>query len=150
MPLEEWNLLLETNLTSSLLTAKAVVPGMIGRGGGKIVNVCSLMSDLARPTTGGYAAAKGGLRMLTKTMCAEWAKENIQINGIAPGYFETPLTQSLVEDPKFDAWIKARTPAQRWGRVEELAGACVFLASPASNFVNGQILSVDGGLSAVI
>jgi gluconate 5-dehydrogenase len=150
IPLEEWHRVLDTDLTSAFLVSRVVAPGMIARKAGKIVNICSLMSDLARPTTGAYAAAKGGLRMLTKTMCVEWAKENIQINGISPGYFETPLTQVLVNDPQFDGWIKARTPANRWGQVEELAGACVFLCSPAASFVNGHLLTVDGGLSAVI
>jgi gluconate 5-dehydrogenase len=150
LSLADWNQVVTMDLTSAFLVSRAVVPGMIARKAGKIVNICSLMSDLARPTTGAYAAAKGGLKMLTKSMCVEWAKENIQINGIAPGYFATPLTQGLVDDPKFDAWIKGRTPAGRWGRVEELAGACVFLCSPASYFVNGHILAVDGGLSAVI
>ena len=108
------------------------------------------MSELARPTTGNYAASKGGLKMLTKAMCGEWAKDNIQINGLAPGYISTELTQVLKNDPKFDTWIKGRTPANRWGEVEDLVGACVFLCSPAADFVNGQILTVDGGLSAVI
>lgn len=150
LPLEEWHKLIQTNLTSAFLVARAVAPGMVQRKQGKIVNICSLMSSLARPTTGGYAAAKGGLQMLTKTMCAEWAPLGLQANGIAPGYFLTELTQPLANDPKFDGWIKARTPANRWGKVEDLAGACVFLSSPASDFVNGQVLIVDGGLSAVI
>lgn len=148
--LADWNLVLQTNLTSAFLVARALAPGMIARGSGKIINVCSLMSDLARPTTAPYAAAKGGLKMLTRAMCAEWAKHNVQVNGIAPGYILTPLTAPLAADPKFDAWIKGRTPAGRWGSVADLAGACVFLASPAADFINGQILTIDGGLSAVI
>lgn len=148
--LADWNLVLQTNLTSAFLVARALAPGMIARGSGKIVNVCSLMSELARPTTAPYAAAKGGLKMLTRAMCAEWAKHNVQVNGIAPGYILTPLTAPLAADPKFDAWIKGRTPAGRWGSVADLTGACVFLASPAADFINGQILTVDGGLSAVI
>lgn len=150
MSLEDWEAVLKTNLTSAFLVARAVAPGMIARRSGKIINICSLMSDLARPTTGSYAAAKGGLKMLTRAMCAEWARHNIQVNGIAPGYILTELTRPLADDPKFDAWIKGRTPAGRWGTVEDLTGACVFLASPAAAFVNGQILTVDGGLSAVI
>lgn len=150
MPLADWEAVLKTNLTSAFLVARAVAPGMIERRAGKIINVCSLMSDLARPTTGNYAAAKGGLKMLTRAMCAEWAQHNLQINGLAPGYILTELTQPLAADPKFDAWIKARTPAGRWGSTDDLAGACVFLAASASDFVNGQILTVDGGLSAVI
>jgi gluconate 5-dehydrogenase len=150
MALADWDAVLRTNLTSAFLVARAVAPGMIARGAGKIINVCSLMSDLARPTTGNYAAAKGGLKMLTRAMCAEWAAHNLQVNGLAPGYILTELTQPLAADPKFDAWIKARTPAGRWGTVADLTGACVFLASPAAGFVNGQIFTVDGGLSAVI
>lgn len=148
--LADWNLVLQTNLTSAFLVARALAPGMIARGSGKIINVCSLMSELARPTTAPYAAAKGGLKMLTRAMCAEWAKHNLQVNGIAPGYILTPLTAPLAADPKFDTWIKGRTPAGRWGGVADLAGACVFLASPAADFINGQILTIDGGLSAVI
>jgi gluconate 5-dehydrogenase len=150
MPVADFRLVLETNLTSAFLMAREVVPGMLKSGGGKIVNICSLMSDLARPTTGNYAAAKGGLKMLTKSMAAEWAKHNIQVNGIAPGYFETELTRPLKEDPVFNSWICGRTPAGRWGRPEELQGLAVFLASPASSFVNGQVVFVDGGLSAAI
>jgi gluconate 5-dehydrogenase len=148
--LADWNAVLQTNLTSAFLVARALAPGMIARGSGKIINICSLMSELARPTTGPYAAAKGGLKMLTRAMCAEWAKYNLQVNGIAPGYILTPLTAPLAADPQFDTWIKGRTPAGRWGGVADLAGACVFLASPAADFINGQILTVDGGLSAVI
>lgn len=150
MPLADWEAVLKTNLTSAFLVARAVAPGMIARRTGKIINVCSLMSELARPTTGNYAAAKGGLKMLTRAMCAEWAKHNVQVNGLAPGYILTDLNQPLAADPKFDAWIKGRTPAGRWGRVTDLVGAAVFLASPAADFINGQILTVDGGLSAVI
>jgi len=148
--LADWNAVLQTNLTSAFLVARAVAPGMIARRSGKIVNVCSLMSELARPTTAPYAAAKGGLKMLTRAMCAEWAKHNVQVNGLAPGYILTPLTAPLAADPQFDTWIKGRTPAGRWGTVTDLTGACVFLASPAADFINGQILTIDGGLSAVI
>jgi gluconate 5-dehydrogenase len=150
MPLADWKAVIDTNLTSAFVVTQAVVKGMMERKSGKIINICSLMSELARPTTGNYAASKGGLKMLTKAMCGEWAKDNIQINGLAPGYISTELTQVLKNDPKFDTWIKGRTPANRWGEVEDLVGACVFLCSPAADFVNGQILTVDGGLSAVI
>lgn len=150
MPLADWETVLRTNLTSAFLVARALAPGMIARRRGKIINICSLMSELARPTTGNYAAAKGGLKMLTRAMCAEWAKHHLQINGVAPGYILTELTRPLAADPKFDEWIKNRTPAGRWGTVEDLVGATVFLASAAADFVNGQIIVVDGGLSAVI
>jgi gluconate 5-dehydrogenase len=148
--LDEWRQLLDVNLTSAFVVGRAVAPGMIERGGGKIVNVCSLMSELARPTTGAYAATKGALKMLTRSMCAEWARHGIQANGIAPGYIRTDLTEPLQADPDFDAWLRARVPAGRWGEPAELAGAVVFLASSASDFVNGQLLFVDGGLSAVV
>lgn len=147
---DEWRQLLDVNLTSAFLVARAVAPGMIERGRGKIVNVCSVMSELARPTTGAYAATKGGLKMLTRSMCAEWAQYGIQANGIAPGYFRTDLNEALRSDAEFDAWLRARVPAGRWGDPVELGGAVVFLASPASDFVNGQLLFVDGGLSAVV
>ncbi|MDP1580941.1 MAG: SDR family oxidoreductase [Candidatus Didemnitutus sp.] len=150
MSLADWNTVLHTNLTSAFLVTRAVAPGMIARRSGKVINICSLMSELARPTTGNYAASKGGLKMLTRAMCAEWAQHEVQINGIAPGYILTEMTQTLAADPQFDSWIKSRTPAGRWGSVNDLTGACVFLASPAANFVNGQILTIDGGLSAVV
>jgi len=150
MSLADFKTVLDTNLTAAFLVARAVVPSMIQAQRGKIINTCSLMSDLARPTTGNYAAAKGGLRMLTRAMAGEWAQHSIQINGIAPGYFATEMTQPLIEDPKFNRWICGRTPAGRWGDPAELAGLAVFLASAASNFVNGQVIFVDGGLTAVI
>ena len=148
--LEEWRHMLDVNLTSAFLVARAVVPGMIERGGGKIVNVCSLMSQAAREMIAAYGATKGGLKMLTQGMCADWARHNIQTNAIGPGYFTTDLTRALQEDAVFDEWLRQRVPAGRWGRPEELAGAVVFFASAASDFVNGQILYVDGGLLAVV
>jgi len=123
---------------------------MIERGRGKVVNVCSVMSELARPTTAAYAATKGALKMLTRSMCAEWAAHGIQANGIAPGYFRTDLNEKLLADAEFDGWLRARVPAGRWGEPDDLGGAVVFLASAASDFVNGQLLVVDGGLSAVV
>ena len=147
---DEWRRMLDVNLTSAFLVARAVAPGMIERGRGKIVNVCSVMSELARPTTGAYAATKGALKMLTRSMCAEWAQHGIQANGIAPGYFRTELNVVLQTNAEFDAWLRARVPAGRWGEPDELGGAVVFLASPASDFVNGQLLFVDGGLTAVV
>ena len=147
---EVWQEVLDTNLTSAFLVGAAVARRMIPRNSGKIVNICSLMSSLGRPTTGPYAASKGGLKMLTQAMCADWAKYGMQINGIGPGYFLTELTQPLADDLHFDGWVKTRTPAGRWGSTEELNGAAVFLASKASDFVNGQIIYVDGGLLAVV
>jgi len=147
---DEWRHMLDVNLTGAFLVSRAVAPGMIERGRGKIVNVCSVMSELARPTTGAYAATKGALKMLTRSMCAEWAQYGIQANGIAPGYVRTDLNEALQTDAEFDAWLRARVPAGRWGEPVELGGAVVFLASSASDFVNGQLLVVDGGLSAVV
>ncbi len=123
---------------------------MVRRRRGKIVNIASLTSEVARKTIAPYTAAKGGLKQLTKAMAVEWAGDNIQVNAIGPGYFATPLNKALLDDPAFDAWVKARTPAGRWGDPAELAGAAIFLASPASDFVNGQIVYVDGGLLAAM
>jgi gluconate 5-dehydrogenase len=150
LSLEEWHGVVDTNLTSAFLVARAVAPGMIERGAGKIVNVCSVMSELARETIAPYTAAKGGLKMLTRAMCSEWARHGIQANAIAPGYFDTELTEPLRADAEFDAWLRRRVPAGRWGTPDELAGAVVFFASSASDYVNGQILYVDGGLTAVV
>jgi len=146
----QWHEVIETNLTSAFFLARAVAPRMIARGSGKVINICSLMSEVARATTGNYAAAKGGLKMLTRAMAVEWAKSNVQVNGIGPGYIATELTKPLMENPAFNAWLCARTPAGRWGRPEELVGAAVFLASRASDFVNGQIIYVDGGVLAAL
>ena len=145
---EDWEAVLQLNLTAAWLVAKHVVPAMIERRRGKIINICSLMSFGGRPGTGPYAASKGGLAMLTRAMTVDWAQYNIQINGIAPGYFITDMTRSLAEDAQFDAWVKMRTPAKRWGKPEELAGLAVFFASAASDFVTGQIVCVDGGWTA--
>ncbi|HTB80656.1 MAG TPA: SDR family NAD(P)-dependent oxidoreductase [Opitutaceae bacterium] len=154
-PLEQvevavWREVLDTNLTSAFLVARQVARRMIPRRAGKIINICSLMSELGRATTGPYTAAKGGLKMLTRAMAVEWAKHNLQVNGIGPGYFMTELTKPLVENPEFNQWVCQRTPAARWGQPHELVGAAVFLASPAADFVNGQIIYVDGGLLAAI
>ena len=151
MPDETWHAVIATNLHSAFYCARAVARRMIARGGGgKIVNTCSVMSMLGRATTGPYTATKGALGMLTKAMCADWARHGIQCNAIAPGYFATELTAPLRADPAFDAWLKGRTPAGRWGELPELAGAAVFLASDASSYVNGHLLYVDGGLSSVL
>ncbi len=143
--LEDWNELIDTHLTGSFLVARSAVKGMIRQKSGKIINICSVMSELGRETTGAYAAAKGGLKMLTRSMAVEWAKHNIQVNGIGPGYFATDLTRPLAKDPTFNSWLVNRTPARRWGNPEELVGPAIFLASEASSFVNGHILNVDGG-----
>jgi gluconate 5-dehydrogenase len=149
-PDDAWHRVLETNLTSAFLVGRAVARGMVARGRGKIINVASLQAELARPGTAPYAASKGGLKMLTRGMCAEWGPSGVQVNAIGPGYFKTELTSALVEDPEFDAWVRRRTPAGRWGSTEELVGALVFLASPASDYVCGQVIAVDGGMSAVV
>ena len=149
-PEEAWRRLLDVNLTSAFLVGREVARGMLERGRGKIVNVCSIQSALARPGVAPYAATKGGLKLLTQGMCADWGPSGIQVNAIAPGYFATEMTRALVEDPDFDAWVRRRTPAARWGRPDDLVGALLFLASPASDFVNGQTLFVDGGMSAVV
>jgi gluconate 5-dehydrogenase len=123
---------------------------MVTRGRGTIINICSMQSELGRPTIAPYSAAKGGVRMLTKAMCAEWGPHGVQVNGLGPGYIATPMTQALRDDPEFDAWLRRRTPAGRWGDPDELIGAAIFLSSPASNYVNGHVLYVDGGLLAVV
>lgn len=144
--LDDWNKMLVTHLTGAFLVARSVVKRMIKKESGKIINICSVMSELGRETTAPYAAAKGGLKMLTRSMAVEWARYNIQVNGIGPGYFKTDMTRKLADDPTFNNWLINRTPARRWGDPEELIGAAIFLASDASSFVNGHILNVDGGL----
>jgi gluconate 5-dehydrogenase len=151
MKLSEWEEVIRTDLTSPFIVSKSVVTGMIKRKAGKIIHVCSMMSELGRDSVAAYAAAKGGLKMLTRNMATEWAKYNIQVNGIGPGYFATSQTAPLrVAGNPFHEFIINRTPAGRWGEPEELGGAVVFLASEAANFVNGQILYVDGGILATI
>lgn len=148
--LADWHRLVEANITSAFLVGRAVGVRMLARRSGKIINVCSLQSELARPTIAPYAATKGALKMLTRGMCADWAPFGICVNGIGPGYFATDLSRPLREDPEFDSWIRRRTPAGRWGDLDELVGTAVFLAAPASDFVHGQIIYVDGGILAVI
>lgn len=151
MSLEDWNTVIHTDLTGVFVMTKPVVRRMIERGEGKVINICSMMSELGRSTVAAYAAAKGGLKMLTKSMATEWAKHNIQINGIGPGYFATEQTAPIrVEGNPFNQFIIERTPAGRWGDPSDLKGVAVFLATPASDFVNGQIIYVDGGLLATI
>ncbi|MCU0429027.1 MAG: gluconate 5-dehydrogenase [Cytophagaceae bacterium] len=145
---EDWQAVLDVNLTSVFKVSKRVVRGMIERKKGKIININSMMSELGRPTVGAYAAAKGGLKMLTRNMAVEWAKHNIQVNGIGPGYHLSDITRPLAEDPVFTKLLMSRTPAKRWGTPEDLMGPAVFLASEASDFVNGHILYVDGGILA--
>lgn len=152
-PLEDFDpvmfeTLLRTNIQSVFNVGQAVARHMIGRGRGKIINIASVQSSLARPSIAPYTATKGAVANLTKGMATDWARHGLQCNAIAPGYFDTPLNAALVADPAFSAWLEKRTPAGRWGRVEELVGACVFLASDASSFVNGHTLYVDGGITA--
>ncbi|MFD7121600.1 SDR family oxidoreductase [Streptomyces sp. NPDC059922] len=147
---EDWHRLLDTNLTSAFLVGREVARRMAPRRHGKIINICSLQSEVVRPGIAAYSATKGGLKMLTKGMCADLGPLGIQVNGIGPGYFATELTSALVADEEFSAWVRARTPAGRWGAVEDLVGALVFLSSPASDFVNGQVLYVDGGMLSVL
>ncbi len=147
---ETWREVMTTNLDSVFFVGQAVARRMITRGRGKIINIASLQSEAARPTIAPYTASKGAVKMLTRGMCADWAPFGLQVNAIGPGYFETELNRRLIEDPVFDAWLKQRTPAGRWGRVEELQGAAVFLASDASSFINGQVIYVDGGVLSVL
>lgn len=148
--LENWRSVIDTDLTSAFLVGRTVALRMIQRGRGKIINVCSVQSELARPGIAAYTAAKGGLRNLTRAMAAEWSQAGLQVNGLAPGYILTEMTRPLAEDPEFDAWVRTRTPARRWGRAEDLAGTAVWLASPASDFVTGQVIYVDGGMTSVV
>lgn len=151
MSVTDWREVIDIDLTGPFIVSKAVLPGMIKKGGGKIINICSMMSELGRETVSAYAAAKGGLKMLTRNIAAEYAQYNIQCNGIGPGYIATPQTAPLREKGHpFNAFITARTPAARWGNPSDLAGPAVFLASSASDFVNGHILYVDGGILAYI
>ncbi|MGO3123875.1 MAG: SDR family oxidoreductase [Advenella sp.] len=147
----EWHRVLDTNLTSAFLVGREAAKRMIARGkGGKIINIGSLTSECARATVAPYTVSKGGIKMLTRAMTAEWAAHRIQINAIGPGYMATDMNEALLSNPQFDGWVKSRTPAGRWGLPEELAGAAIFLASRASDYVNGQIIYVDGGMLAVL
>ncbi|MBE7209521.1 MAG: SDR family oxidoreductase [Gluconacetobacter diazotrophicus] len=149
-PFEIWREVMRTNLDSVFIVGQAVARRMIPRGQGKIINIASLQSEAARPTIAPYTASKGAVKMLTRGMCGDWARHGLQVNAIGPGYFETELNRPLREDAEFDAWLRRRTPAGRWGRVEELCGTAVFLASSASDFVNGQVIYVDGGVLSVL
>lgn len=156
MSAAEWRQVIDVDLNAPFIVAKSVIPGMIEKGGGKIINICSMMSELGRETVSAYAAAKGGLKMLTRNIASEYGRFNIQCNGLGPGYIATPQTAPLREPQAdgsrhpFDAFIVAKTPAERWGTPDDLTGPAVFLASAASDFVNGHILYVDGGILAYI
>ncbi|MGY5777281.1 SDR family oxidoreductase [Rhizobium sp. LEGMi135b] len=147
-PADAFERLLRTNISSVFNVGQAVARHMIKRGAGKIINIASVQTALARPSIAPYTATKGAVGNLTKGMATDWAKHGLQCNAIAPGYFDTPLNAALVADADFSAWLEKRTPAGRWGRVDELVGACIFLASDASSFVNGHVLYVDGGITA--
>ncbi|MBR1155594.1 SDR family oxidoreductase [Bradyrhizobium sp. JYMT SZCCT0428] len=146
-PVERWDQLLATNISSAFYVGQAVARHMIPRGRGKIINIASVQSELARPGIAPYTATKGAIKNLTRGMCTDWAKYGLQINALAPGYFKTPLNQALVDNSEFSGWLEKRTPAGRWGNVEELVGAAVFLSGKASSFVNGHTLYVDGGIT---
>jgi gluconate 5-dehydrogenase len=146
----DWRRVIETNLTSAFVIGREAAKRMIPRGHGKVINIGSLTSDAARATVAPYTVAKGGIKMLTRAMTAEWAQHGIQANAIGPGYMMTDMNQALVDDATFNAWVIGRTPARRWGKPGELIGAAVFLASAASDYVNGQIIYVDGGMLAVL
>jgi len=149
-PQKEWDEVIATNLTAPFVVSQAVLPGMIARKRGKIIHVASLMSELARPTVVPYTAAKGGVRQLTRGMAVELAPMGIQVNAIAPGYFATEMNRALIDNAEFDAWVCKRTPAGRWGEPDELAGLAVFLASGASDYMTGQMLVMDGGMSVAL
>ncbi|MGL4325124.1 MAG: glucose 1-dehydrogenase [Beijerinckiaceae bacterium] len=149
-PRSEWDRMIATNLSSVFYVSQAVAKGMVARKRGKIINIGSVMCELGRPSIIPYTATKGAIKMMTRGMCAELGKHNIQVNAIGPGYIVTELNRALLADATFDGWVKARTPAGRWGETDELIGAAVFLASPASNFVNGHLLMVDGGMTSVV
>ncbi|MCF8361691.1 MAG: SDR family oxidoreductase [Prolixibacteraceae bacterium] len=147
---DDWDKVIGINLTGTYKVSKAVAPFMIKQKSGKIINIGSMQSELGRATIAPYAASKGGVKMLTKGMAVDWAKFNIQVNGIGPGYFKTEMTKPLYENPEFDSWLCSRTPSNRWGETRELIGALLFLCSEASDYVNGQMVYVDGGLLASI
>jgi Dehydrogenases with different specificities (related to short-chain alcohol dehydrogenases) len=146
----DWDRVLRTDLTSAFLVGREAARRMIPRGRGKIINIASVQTDLARPTIAAYTAAKGGIRNLTRAMTAEWAASGLQINALAPGYIHTEMTQNLVDDETFNEWILGRTPAHRWGTVGDLVGPAIWLASRASDYVNGQVVFVDGGMTVVV
>ena len=147
---QDWDDIIATNLTAPFLVAQAVLPGMIARRSGKIINIASLMSELARPTVVPYTASKGGVRQLTRGMAIELAPHNIQVNAISPGYFATEMNRALIDNAEFNAWVCKRTPAGRWGDPPEIAGLAVFLSSAAANYITGQLITIDGGMSVAL
>ena len=147
---KDWDDIIATNLTAPFLVSQAALPGMIARRSGKIIHIASLMSELARPTVVPYTAAKGGVRQLTRGMAVELAPHNIQVNAIAPGYFATEMNRALIDNAEFNAWVCKRTPAGRWGDPAEIAGLAVFLASAAANYITGQSITIDGGMSVAL
>ena len=147
---QDWDDVIATNLTAPFLVSQAALPAMIARRSGKIIHIASLMSELARPTVVAYTAAKGGVRQLMRAMAVELAPHNIQVNAIAPGYFATEMNRALLDNPEFDAWVKKRTPAGRWGQPEEISGLAVFLASHAADYITGQMITIDGGMSVAL
>jgi gluconate 5-dehydrogenase len=149
-PQHDWDALIATNLTAPFILSQVAVAGMIQRKRGKIIHIASLLSELARPSVVPYAAAKGGVRQLTRGMAVELAPHNIQVNAIAPGYFATEMNRALIDDAEFNAWVCKRTPAGRWGQPDELAGLAVFLASSASDYISGQMIVIDGGMSVAL
>jgi gluconate 5-dehydrogenase len=149
-PRHEWDEIIATNLTAPYLVAQAVLPAMIERRRGKVIHIASLLSEFARPSVVPYTAAKGGIRQLTRGMAVELAPHNIQVNAIAPGYFATEMNRALLDNPSFDAWVKQRTPAGRWGEPQEIAGLAVFLASSAADYITGQMIMIDGGMSVAL
>ena len=146
----DWRRVIDTNLTSAFVIGREAAKRMVPRGRGKVINIGSLTSELARATVAPYTVSKGGIKLLTKAMAAEWGASGIQANAIGPGYMITDMNEALISNPTFDAWVKGRTPQKRWGKPEELVGAAVFLASAASDYVNGQIIYVDGGMISVL
>lgn len=146
----DWRRVMDTNLTSAFVIGREAAKRMAARGRGKVINIGSLTSELARATVAPYTVSKGGIKMLTKAMAAEWGELGIQANAIGPGYMITDMNEPLINNPDFDAWVKARTPARRWGKPEELAGTAIYLASDASNYINGQIIYADGGMISVL
>ena len=150
MPVENWRKVIDVNLSGAFIVGRAVARGMIARKRGKIINIASINALMVRPNIGNYCAAKGGIVTLTKSMTTEWGRYNINVNAIGPGYFLTDLTKPLSEDADFDAWVKSEVPLGRWGRPEELVGLAVMLASPASDYINGQTIYIDGGWQACL